>query len=206
MPLPDLMAVNGPAAREILLEAGFPPEDLTDVEALRYLGLPKPGAARPIDPDAAKVLVLGDIDPSSMRTLLDNLAGAIRKLPAGWRFTLKAHPVCPVHPADHPGLEKVATTSEALDRILSNFDLAFAANGTSAAVDARQAGLPVVVGLDGNDLNLSPLRGRSSVRFAGTAQELADALRDAAGASAGVQAQDFFHLEPALPRWRRLLS
>ena len=41
MPKPDIMAVNGKAMRNIMENAGYQPEDLIDVEALRYLHLNK---------------------------------------------------------------------------------------------------------------------------------------------------------------------
>ena len=77
---------------------------------------------------------------------------------------------------------------------------------TSAAVDAYLAGLPVVVMLDETELNFSPLRGQPGVRFVGTPEELADALQAGHGATAYPDRKDFFFLDPALPRWRRLLS
>jgi len=205
-PLPDLLAVNGPAARAILLEAGFPAEKLVDVEAVRYLGLPRPESKRAIDPERARVLVLGDIDPASMRGLLTMLSRSVGLIPAGWTVTIKPHPVCPVRLAEYPGLERAGQTNAPLDEILGDFDLALAANGTSAAVDAEQAGLPVVVALEGASLNLSPLRGRAGARFAGTPEELAGELTAAARSGRrSEEGEDFFFLDPELPRWSRLL-
>ena len=204
-PSPDRLAVNGPAALRILAGAGHPAERLVEVEALRYLDLPRLASAR-ASSGGARVLVLGDVIPESMDSLLSNLEAARKLLPADFRFTLKPHPLYAVNPADYPELT-LESTAEGLERILGEFDIALSANGTSAAVDARQAGLPVVVGLIGSDLNLSALRGEAGVRFAGTPEELAKALAEARRAPAARPGRDdFFFLDPELPRWRRLLN
>ncbi|MFI5346410.1 MAG: TIGR04326 family surface carbohydrate biosynthesis protein [Elusimicrobiota bacterium] len=207
MPLPDFMAVNGAPARELLAAAGFPADRLVDVEALRYLGLSRAAPRRNPDLERLEILIMGDIAPASMSSLLSMVDGAVPLLPAGWKFTFKPHPVYPADLAPYPALANIARTNDALDRILGEFDVAIAANSTSAAVDAYQAGLPVIVALDGTDLNLSPLRGRPGARFAGTAEEMAAALIDAGrSASAAAAREEFFNLDPDLPRWRRLLA
>ena len=204
-PLPDRLAVSGPAATRIFAGVGHPANSLVEVEALRYLDLPRLAAARPTGA-GARVIILGDVIPDSMRSLLSNLEGALKLLPAGYRFALKLHPLYAVDLAEYPGLS-VERTTEPLERILGDFDIALSANGTSAAVDAYQAGMPVIIGLNGADLNLSPLRGEPGVSFAGTPEELAQALRAAGRTPAAAPSRDeFFLLDPKLPRWRRLLK
>ena len=153
------------------------------------------------------VIVLGDMMPTSMHHILGLLEETSKLLPDGYRFTFKPHPGYSVRLTDYPGL-KAEETRKALGEILGAYDVAIAANSTSAAVDAYLAGLPVIIGLDGNDLNLSPLRGRLGVRFVSTCDELADALQTS---GCGVGSTDsgrteFFFLDTDLPRWKRLLT
>ena len=141
-----------------------------------------------------------------MHVFLGLLEETIVRLPSGYRFTLKPHPGYAVRLADYPGLPADETT-EALDRILCDYDVAIAANSTSAAVDAYHAGLRVIVAMDGAEMNLSPLRGRPGVRFVGTPGELADALRVGESDDARDPARgDFFFLDAGLPRWQQLLA
>jgi surface carbohydrate biosynthesis protein (TIGR04326 family) len=152
------------------------------------------------------VIVLGDMMPTSMHHILRLLEVSSKFLPSGYRFTFKPHPGYPVKLTDYPGL-KAEETRKALGEILGAYDVAIAANSTSAAVDAYLAGLPVIIGLDGNDLNLSPLRGRRGVRFISTCDELVDALQTT-GSSAEItnsDRTDFFFLDRNLPRWKSLL-
>ena len=219
MPLPDRLAVNGMMAKMAFGKAGYPVEQLAEVEALRYLNLN--GIAAKRDLDSAKgtyvqpsvsesrgvnVLVLGELASLSMDHFLRLVEDTMKLLPSGYRFTFKPHPGYAVNLADYPGLRADETT-EALDKILHEYDIALAANSTSASVDAYVAGLPVIIGLDGADLNLSPLRGQRDVRFVGTPEELAEALRTAGqGLAVNPDRNGFFFLDPELPRWTRLLS
>jgi surface carbohydrate biosynthesis protein (TIGR04326 family) len=206
MPQPDRFALNGRAAWTLVTDAGYPVERLVEVEALRYLDVPRAGPRPAPDPERMKVLILGDVIPASMHSLLTSLEKSIASLPPDWSFTFKPHPIHAVDLGGYPGLARVRTTSEALDRIVGGFDVAVSANSTSASVDAYLAGLPVVIGLDGIELNLSPLRGQPGVSFAVGPEDFAAALRAAARASGpGLDRDGFFFLDPGLPRWKRLL-
>jgi surface carbohydrate biosynthesis protein (TIGR04326 family) len=141
-----------------------------------------------------------------MHSFLSLLEDAMKLFPSGYKFTFKPHPCYAVKLADYAGIQADETT-EALDRILGEYDIVLAANSTSASVDAYVAGLPVIIGLDEDELNLSPLRGRPDVRFVSTPEELADALRSAEqGIAANPNHDEFFFMDPELPRWKRLLS
>lgn len=219
MPLPDRLAVNGAVAWKAFAEAGYPLGQLAEVEALRYLNLAGITARRdqnstkrctvssPVsEPPEVNVLILGEMTPNSMHRLLRMLEESTKLLPPGYKFTLKPHPGYAVNLADYPCLQTEETT-EALDRILGDYDLAVAANSTSASVDAYLGGVPVIIGLDGAGLNLNPLRGQSGVRFVSTPIELADALQIVNKSAATKLNQDeFFFLDPELPRWKRLLE
>jgi surface carbohydrate biosynthesis protein (TIGR04326 family) len=220
MPLPDLLAVNGAAARRAFADSGYPEEKLVEVEALRYLDLLPLAAKRAVNsrfqdtvaslaPGSRnlRVLVLGDMIPESMRQFLTLVANAVRLLSSGYEFAFKPHPAYAVDLAIYSDLAATETT-ESLYRILDRFDVAIAANSTSASVDAYIAGLPVIIDLSGSDLNLSPLRGRRGVTFVSTPEELAAAL-DGVRNGPSVEKSDrgdFFFLEPELPKWKALLS
>lgn len=208
LPLPDRLAVNGADARRAFTVAGYPPGRLIDVEALRYLqlqGTAERAKRRTPGQHIRRVLILGDITAASMQHLLSLLQGAARLLPADYQFTFKPHPGYAVRLDAYPGL-RVSETQEALAQILDEHDVAVAANSTSAAVDAFVAGLPVIIALDGGALNLSPLRGRSGVRFVSSAAELAQSLQSVTGGASTEERADFFYLDRQLPRWRRLLA
>lgn len=207
-PQPDLVAVNGAAAMKVLRGMGYPGAILTESEALRYGNL-RPGApsmrARAERGGPLEVLVVTDYLESATRTMLRMLTGAAERLGERVRFTVKPHPNFAVCPEDYPTLAFEVVT-DPLAVLLPRVDVAFASNNTSAAVDAYVTGCPVVVALDEEELNFSPLRGELGVTFVSDAAELAMAI-DAAGASTGAaEARTaYFFLDGGLPRWRRLL-
>ncbi len=210
IPQPDRLAVNGPAAireqRAFSSQAG----PFVECEALRYDHLRDLGA-RPVahgrDHDDVQLLVIGDFDAVATAGMLALLATAIPLSGRRVRSAIKPHPNFMVNPADHPSLG-LTVIDQTLGQILPGaWDLAFASNTTSASVDAYFAGVPVAVMLDPATLNFSPLRGRSGIRFVSTAAELVDVLHGLALAdSPAASVRDFFFLDPALPRWRRLLD
>ena len=210
MPLPDCLAVNGPAARRAFLSAAFPAQMLVEVEALRYLNLmplAKEQGVKSPSSGAMRVIILGDMIPGSMRMFLELVAAAYRLLPAGYEFTFKPHPGYSIDLADFADL-KISETAESLHRILDQFDVAIAANSTSASIDAYVAGLPVIIELRGDDLNLSPLRGNSGVHFVSSPTGLVQALQAIRAGSASVSSdrERLFHLDAELPRWQALLT
>lgn len=208
MPMPDRLAVNGPAAWAAFSGTGYPVEQLVEVEALRYLNLERSCKAGSLKSASlgVNVLVLGDLIPDSMHNLLRLLEDAIKVLPDGYTFTFKPHPAYEVRLADYSGL-RIEQTTAALDLILNKYDVVFAANSTSASVDAYTAGLPVIIRSDGGELNLSPLRGHSGVCFVSAPEELVEALeKTRKSVKMNCDHDEFFFLDAKLPRWRRLLT
>lgn len=209
LPLPDQVAFNGAAVLDAYQHGGYQVEDMVEVEALRYLHLgdvrAKAGSVSQPSNGFLRVLVLGDYFLSNMQLQMRLLEKATQYLPEGAIFTVKPHPACPIQPADYPAL-KMEVTMEPISKLLAGCDVAYTSCGTSAAVDAYCVGAPVVSVLDPNVLNLSPLRGRDGVLFISTPEELAKALISAASSPRLASGQqDFFTLDPRLPRWRKLL-
>ena len=221
MPSPDLFAVNGPAVRNAFLGSGYPVDKVVDTEALRYLNLlplvvkhadapqmrrdASPGDASPGGGRPTRVLVLGDMIPESTHNFLLLVSAALKVLPPDYELTFKPHPGHAVDLSEYPGLNALQTT-ESLHKILDRYDVAIAANSTSASLDAFLAGLRVIVDLSGNDLNLSALRGQPGVGFVSTPQELVHALMASrSGAQPTNDRENFFFLDAALPRWQALL-
>jgi len=208
LPQPDWVALNGPAAITAYLDAGFPKETIRECEALRYAHASSPHVrARRVltEGEPLRLLVLTDYLAGSSRRMLELLEAANDHVQLAPTYTVKPHPNFMIDPADFQRL-KLNVTTEPLEKSLPNFEVAYAANMTSAALDAYLAGLEVIVMLDDTQLNLSPLRGHTGVTFVSTPRELASALdRAHEHPEAKVTNTDFFFLDPALPRWSRLL-
>jgi surface carbohydrate biosynthesis protein (TIGR04326 family) len=208
LPLPDRVAVNGPAAEREYRASGYPGERLAPIEALRYSHLTGAARERPgvAAGGAIRVLALTDYMPGAARAQMQWLGVAMRAMPPGSRLVVKAHPACPVRLEDFPGLD-ARLTAEPIEVLLDDCDVAFVSNTTSAGVDAFSSGVPVVSVRDGESFNFSPLRGLATVEFVNEARELAPALTRAAAAAGRAREQaEFFFLDRDLPRWRQLIG
>ena len=206
LPQPDLMALNGKDAINAFLSAGYQKEAIVECEALRYSHLHSITANGEREGDEIKVLVVGEGLYSGTIEMLQLLKVAVPHISARVTFTMKPHADCMVNARDYPTLN-LKVIMDPLGEILNEFDVVYSSNLTSASVDAFLIGLPVVIRLDPTGLNLSPLRGQPGIRFVATPKELAEALQ--IGHQNMVNRLDnnnFFFVDPELPKWRHLLE
>jgi len=209
IPEADLTALNGTAAVDAYLSVCHPEETIVESEALRYGyldNLRHQRGQRGATGGPLRVLILGDYKLSGTVAMLRLLEAAAPLMARPAIYSVKPHPNANIDPANYASLA-LSLVGGQLGELFQAFDIVYASNGTSAAADAYVVGLPIVVMLDERELNFSPLRGESRARFAGTPEELADALCSTGSIEAARPvSRDFFFVDSALPRWRRLLA
>lgn len=207
LPLPDVVALNGPAAQRAFEGGGYPVIRMVEVEALRYLylhGRPVARVEKSKKAESFRILVLGDISSAITRKQMKWLEKAGSALPANSRFVVKPHPACPISGDDYPRL-KLQITAQPLGELLVDCDVAYTSYMTSAAVDAYCFGVPVVSVLDGDAFNISPLRGYAGVAYVTAPDELSSALLCAWQGKDEAARKAYFCLDKQLSRWRSLL-
>jgi surface carbohydrate biosynthesis protein (TIGR04326 family) len=207
LPLPDILAVNGPVARESILASGYSSNRVVEVEALRFLHLSKPrtgGEHNCSHINHLRVLVCGDFLAEANRRMIAWLEIAARALSHDTTYVFKPHPAYPLSIADYPAF-KMEIREEQLADLLADCDVVFASSITSSAVDAYCSGVPVIQMLDGNSFNSSPLRGLTQVTYVRDPSELVDALRSQKQKEY-VTTAPYFNLDENLPRWQNLLA
>jgi len=207
LPMPDQVALNGPAAIKAYSDGGYPEGQIVEVEALRYLYLATRGGSRSQYMGSfhpLKVLVCGDILPAVNEQMMRWLELAASNLPIDTNYTIKPHPACPIEASNYPSLS-LNMSNAPLAELLTDHSVIFTSNATSAAVDAYLSDIPVVQVLDGNAFNLSPLRGMKGVAYVTNPSELAVALCNAKQRECKF-ANPYFCIDQSLPHWRRLLG
>jgi len=210
LPIPDQVAVNGPAMMKEYQRGRYPSAQLVEVEALRYLYLGKKTTAkRPTRKKSfgpLRVLVLGDYLPSNTHQMMLLLEKAFESLPADTTFVLKPHPNCPVRTEDYPSL-RMSVTMGSVSTLFPDCNVAFSSAGTSAAVDAYCAGVPVISARDPKTLNLSPLRSRKGVHFVSTPEELKQAFDKTSKAQKSLNRKiSMFQCDKSLRRWKKIFA
>ena len=209
LPLPDLIAVNGPQSLSTLISAGYPENLLRSVEALRYMHLdsdPTLGKQMFHSSSASfRLLVLGDYLRKNVDLQMELLQQAFPYFPSTVEVVFKAHPYCPITVADFPGIPMEVSAKE-IAQLLSECDAAYTSAATSAAMDAYCARVPVVSLANPSELNMSPLRGRKDVRFASSGEELSDWLNELIISRTTATTPDvIFNIDAQLPEWLSLL-
>jgi surface carbohydrate biosynthesis protein (TIGR04326 family) len=177
LPMPDTVAVNGPAALQMYLGGGYPAAQVVEVEALRYLHLQQPARREPSGGASPRrrVLICGDNLPGSNARLMRVVAAADRLMPRGTTYVFKPHKALPFDVAPYVPLPISTSTSE-LAEILDDCDVVITGNVTSAAVDAYCAGLPLASMEDGSALDPSPFKGFGGAVPFSDGRDLADPL------------------------------
>lgn len=209
LPRPDFLAVSGHYNKEKYQEGGYPENELTEVEALRYLYLSElsqfKSKSQLLSTKPRRVLVLGDYLFANTFYQMGLLGGIGEEL-SNFELTVKPHPACPICAKDYPEL-KFNLSNQPLAELLKYFDTVYTSNVTSSAVDAYIAGLKVISILNPRTLNFNPLSGIAGIDFVSSVEELRDALlKEPSNIDEEVSRVKYFNIDASLPRWLDLLS
>ena len=205
IPLPSKVACNGPISMSAYKEHGYPKKDLIEVEALRYLYINDCSEKYFYNSKKIRLLVLGDYLEINAKKQLETLQRAISTLNSEFLVSFKAHPACPINLSLYPDI-KGETISDKLEILLPKFDVIFASSTTSAAVDGYCAGLAVITLLDGEQLNMSPLRDCEGTIFVENHFQLKDYLIKIINKKFKKKKKNsYFNLDSNMSSWSKLL-
>ena len=207
-PHPDKLITVGRVPSNNLRQWGWPSHIVTEAEALRYMSLMgKYGVERRAVPEIGRrLLVITGYMHSETEAQLRLLAAAAKLggLRAYSQVTIKPHPSTPVDKilADHLFDFTPRVTNTPLSELFADADVVFAANSTSAAIEAAWVGLPLILMAAIGEINLSALRGMKGVDFVATAADLEKQLNTPARIELS---PDCYCLDPELAKWKKLL-
>jgi len=205
IPKPDFVALNGNAAYEAYVRAGYPEIQLRKAEALRYLHLlefntslnNKPG------PEIFTILVCGDFLKSTNDLMISCLADALADYDQPVKVIIKPHPANPVRHEDYLKI-KFEISSASLSELFSKSTVVFTSNITSAAVDVYYSRKPLIQFLDGAFFNVSPLREVLGINYVTDSEGLLKCLLTLPKVS--VDEMSYFILNRELDNWKLLLT
>jgi len=208
LPLPNYVAMNGDASKKMYISGGYLQKHLIEVESLRYLylfnsSLHKVKETIPTEKEKI-VLVIGDYSEKNTYKQLDLLSFKPKKINSPVRYIVKPHPNSPINLEGFPDLCAEISTRP-IEDLLKICDVVYSSLITTAAIEAYCLGIPIITFLDGKTLNMSPLRGVKSVYFISNSEDLARAINTIDVSDFGLK-ENYFYLDPSLPRWRKWLT
>lgn len=207
---PDTILGNGSSACGQWLAAHLPAERLGTTEALRYLYLadetPSPEHSAP--PHGKRLLAVTSFFADETQAHLELLARALRAgLLDGWEVRVKPHPYLPVRERLHALLgsraDAIFVEEGPIAGCLQAGVVVWASNSTTVVLEAALKGLPVMAMLPLGDFDLCPLQDVADLPRTGTLDHVAAALNTATPLNLPA---DYLCLDPALPRWKKLLG
>jgi len=198
----DEIALNGEHAKKEYIEHGNIDHKLKIVEALRYLKLNIPKKHRRIG-KICRILILGDYSHTVTTMQFDFMSR--------WLHNYGDENIIIYyrkHPSNNNNYSKYMMFDDELnggiDEVLDEVDLVFSGPNTSAVVDAAILGVPIATLLDGNNFNLSPLRGCKNINFIESPEDFQRVILDITRNKFSY-IENFFTLDKSIPGWKKLL-
>ena len=213
LPVPDYYALNGEMAFKSFTKNQYIESSLLKSEALRYQFLersitnPENGNLNEnnnglLNP---KMLILGDFTKSQTHLMLKELESLIIKYHFLIDLTIKPHPVSEIISSDYPKLS-LSITHKPLQKITNNFDIIFSSNTTSASLDCFLMGKKVMIFMDENNLNFSPLRNVNGVSFVRNYHEIYFELKSEKSPYEPSKINSFFWIDKDMSKWKKIIK
>ena len=199
-PTPSVIAVNSEISRSFMEIAQAPADRILEVESLMFnhlIATSTAGAQKDI------LLIVGDFFPHLNDRLINLVRNTEHIRTTNLEIVFKPHPMNSNMP-DFSGLPSVRISTTDLDELLPRTHTAISCNSSTAALECFVFGVKTISYVDPEVLHSSPLRGVSGALFVTSSEQLDVALTDTH--SGDQQSRSLLILDPATPRWKKLLA
>ena len=200
-PTPSVIAVNSEISRVFMEVAQAPANRICEVESLMFNHLI---ATTPAENSMKNVLlIVGDFFPHLNDRLINLVQNTEHIRTTNLEIVFKPHPMNSNMP-DFSGLPSVRISTTDLGELLPRTHTAISCNSSTVALECFVFGVKTISYLDPEALNSSPLREVSGAVFVTSSEQLDVALTDTH--SGDQQRRSLLILDPATPRWKKLLA
>lgn len=199
-PTPSVVAVNSEISRSFMEIAQAPADRILEVESLMFnhlIATSTAGAQKDI------LLIVGDFFPHLNDRLINLVQNTEHIRTTNLEIVFKPHPMNSNMP-DFSGLPSVRISTTDLGELLPRTHTAISCNSSTVALECFVFGVKTISYLDPEALNSSPLREVSGAVFVTSSEQLDVALTDTH--SGDQQRRSLLILDPATPRWKKLLA
>jgi surface carbohydrate biosynthesis protein (TIGR04326 family) len=199
-PTPSVVAVNSEISRSFMEIAQAPADRILEVESLMFnhlIATSTAGAQKDI------LLIVGDFFPHLNDRLINLVRNTEHIRTTNLEIVFKPHPMNSNMP-DFSGLPSVRISTTDLGELLPRTHTAISCNSSTAALECFVFGVKTISYVDPEALNSSPLREVPGAVFVTSSEQLDVALTDTH--SGDQQSRSLLILDPATPRWKKLLA
>ena len=203
---PHKVVVNGDMQYNELLSSNYPKDKIIFAEALRYLHLKKVkyDTFKKFKPKKIKIIVLGDVIYEYTKNLI-NLIGESFDILENYDLYLKFHPANVIK-LPNAYQKKITIITNKMSYIISSFDIAIGSCSGSANLEFFLSGKPLYIYKDPKQLNLSPLRSDSLVKFFQDKIQLANILKIKYSKFNKIDLENYFLLNNNIPLWKEIIK
>lgn len=206
-PKPDYVAANGPISEKFLIDDDYPKQNIVKVESLRHMHLLNKWSLKRNTDNKQKlnILILGDYSQNINYKMLKLLEKTYIFLPKNFNFIFKPHPSKENINYKLKNI-KLNISIKPINILLKDTNVVYASDQTTSTNDAYYRGIPVIIFLNQQILNLSPLRNLPNVDFVDNNPELfADKIISNSNKINKVNYSDGFYLDKDMKYWNNLL-
>jgi surface carbohydrate biosynthesis protein (TIGR04326 family) len=201
-------------AKNILINFGYNNSKIINLEALRFLYLnnvtSSDNNSLKYYTDTHLILIAGDYDNNSNISLLNIFSKVKKSLRDRFQIIFKPHPGSDSLLQFDFSNFNVIQVEDPMSDLLNDCDILCSSNSTSTSIEAYLVNKKVLVFLDKNQLNLSPLKNVPGVLFFSNQKELEYCLEKLLSSITTDVNQEIidslFNLDHELPRWKNLLN
>ncbi len=206
LPIPEKIACNSKFIFQYHIDNGYPYNKLVEVESLRYLYLLKYDRRKKNSvTDCVNILMVGDYLSSNTKIQIKMLSNVINRLKIKVRVTFRPHPACKMDLSEYSYFQ-LEERDQGIEKLLATNDIIYTSSTTAAAIDGYCYGLKVISFLDGNTLNLSPLRNFDDVSFVNSENELKKSILNNSKLIHKRDRKLYFNLNEELIAWLKILE
>ena len=202
---PDKILVNSPFVKKILVGNGFNKSQLIEVETLRYTNLNKFKKKKNYKiSKKLNILFLSDYDDHLNEYFIEFINEL--KFDTKYSLSLKCHPLRPLN-MSHTNLKIINDIKD----VKKNIDLVIVGNKTAAAVDFYYKKLNLLIFVEPDDMDYSPLykfTNYSTFSSIGDLKKILDTfyLKFKHNTQPNTKNKKYFIVDKKLPRWSKITS
>ena len=209
IPMPDKTILTDNISWDRYLEYKYPEDKLIKAETVRYFNIfkkfshEKKSRSSEKKDKKLKILILGDFFHESTNNMICCLENINNNYKFDW--FIKSHPATPIKVNNYKKIV-IKNSNENLTDIISNFDIIIAPAATLSVLEGYIANAKIIIFLNSTDLNISPLRNFSDVKFVHDSLSLDKTLNEDIEQTNTLERTNFFWFDKHLKLWKKILE